>query len=149
MRTVHETEALRPSDPVPKSHSSGNPPPVKPAKRSKKKAQEEGNDGENSGDEVYQRSGGCYTSQDGFSDDEIVFPPRELYAYLSRKLEFLESENRELERRRDYWKERYKRSYAIKEKVLDEKAFADVDPRWKFWQETSQERDAEGDTVME
>ncbi|KAI9890189.1 MAG: hypothetical protein M1814_004351 [Vezdaea aestivalis] len=26
MRTVHETEALRPSDPVPKSHSSSNPP---------------------------------------------------------------------------------------------------------------------------
>src|SRR5690606_30873357 len=92
MRTVHETEGLRPSESVSKSNSSGDAQPVEPEKRSKKKAEEEGNDGENSGDEVYQRSGGCYISQDGFSDDENVFPPRELYAYLSRKPEFLESE---------------------------------------------------------
>lgn len=130
MRTVHETEALRPSDPVPKGHSSqqtmATPVPGK-GKRGRKSKGAASPDAIEDSDPIFAKSGGLYSVADGFSDDEIKYKPKELYAYLCKKVEVLEEEKRKLEKERDHWRERHKRNYAIKERYLDEKAFGSVE----------------------
>ncbi|KAK9377778.1 uncharacterized protein V1513DRAFT_435230 [Lipomyces chichibuensis] len=96
MRTVHETDALRPSDPVPKTHPNhpkslggatyaAYTEAIKRHKASEKlKAL---------GDEVKN----SYQSDDEFDPDERRKPPRKLARYLKRKLCWVDEVHKELE----------------------------------------------------
>jgi hypothetical protein len=100
MRTVHETEALRPSDPVPKSHPNhpsnhtSRPRPLLPRNRAPT-------------DTV----GVLYAPEDGYDSDEEKLPPKELFRLLRQKQAWAEEEQMELKetlekvgrKRREAW----------------------------------------------
>ncbi|KAK9321217.1 hypothetical protein V1517DRAFT_327087 [Lipomyces orientalis] len=96
MRTVHETEALRPSDPVPKAHPNhpkslggatyaAYTQAIKRHKANEKQKVAGGNVTDS------------YLSDDEFDPDERPKPPRELARYLKRKLSWVGEVHKELE----------------------------------------------------
>ncbi|GMG38561.1 unnamed protein product [Aspergillus oryzae] len=140
MRTVHETEALRPSDPVPKHHNApsaagtpagtpgsklqriklklSQPPKEDPEQQLNEKMNEENkyldcylNDWEEHG----------YHRELGFQPYESKLPPQQLYRLLRRQIHWAEKETVEL---RDEWERVLpKRKHAFLEK---EAIFEDV-----------------------
>ena len=80
MRTVHETEALRPSDPVPKSH------PLHPQNAS----------GSRGPGTAGRSAPAFYGAEDGYDSDEEKLPPKELLRLLKQKQTWAEREQREL-----------------------------------------------------
>src|SRR5205814_4704871 len=102
MRTVHETEALRPSDPVPKSHQ---PPPSKPQRlklRPPKESQSHREDGDLDEDVTVYGSTDIdssgfepYPLNIGLSEEELAMPPQQLYRLLRRQLHWSEDDRDE------------------------------------------------------
>lgn len=103
MRTVHETEALRPSDPVPKS--------MQPAKGARIKLilkQQNPNDPQSSQSPSLGPQPDLFTSEDAstytklsqslFTEAEMASDPKELYRLLRRQVHWAEEENDELRR---------------------------------------------------
>ncbi|KAI9814393.1 MAG: hypothetical protein M1827_003249 [Pycnora praestabilis] len=126
MRTVHETEALRPSDPVPKHHT--NPPnrfqrlklilSAKPPDH----RQHNGEEVEFDDDTTIQASTDVdaeghhlptfeYPADVQFTDEELALPPDQLFRLLRRQIHWAEEEGEELKvevnalegRRKDEW----------------------------------------------
>ncbi|KAI5780481.1 hypothetical protein EDC01DRAFT_620630 [Geopyxis carbonaria] len=108
MRTVHETEALRPSDPIPKSHPN-HPQNHAPTSRSRNahagvKRERSDYDSGDDDDEDYAR-------EDGFTRAEARMAPKELLRLLRQKQAWAEQEAEELRetlavlgrRRREAW----------------------------------------------
>ncbi|KAF3932272.1 hypothetical protein ABW19_dt0203964 [Dactylella cylindrospora] len=139
MRTVHETEALRPSDPIPKSHpnhplnisahlhdhiehdkdeySSSSPSPQPPDS-------DEEEDGPNgtlaNGKEKKQKEDvNYYEPEDGFDVDEAKLPPSELYRLLRRKLAWAQEETAELEAEKKMLEEKRRQAWVKKEMLLE------------------------------
>jgi hypothetical protein len=128
MRTVHETEALRPSDPVPKSHSSA-PQRFQRLKLTMKTTQQNQN-----GDPYDQypeseddRKDIALTSEEPyepyptdlhFTDDETALEPHALFRLLRRKVHWAEQERIELEAEMADLEERRKEEWQAKELVL-------------------------------
>lgn len=83
MRTVHETEALRPSDPVPKSH------PLHPH-NAPRKARAGG------GARTDRSAPAFYGAEDGYDSDEEKLPPKELLRLLKQKQTWAEREQQDL-----------------------------------------------------
>lgn len=120
MRTVHETEALRPSDPIPKSHPNHphNQPPRRPTARS-------AHSSPSSTDSDQPRRQGpspWYLPEDGFSPDEDARPPRELMKLLKRKLAWAEQSRDELAGTLEAL-ERTRREGWVKKEVLLDRVF--------------------------
>ena len=139
MRTVHETEALRPSDPVPKHHNApsaaGTPAgtPVSKLQRIKLKVSQppkgdselplEHNNDEGKWLDCYldkwTESG--FHCELGFQKYESSLPPQQLYRLLRRQIHWAEKETADL---RDEWEKIIpKRKHAFLEK---EAIFEDV-----------------------
>ncbi|KAK9317932.1 hypothetical protein V1522DRAFT_396351 [Lipomyces starkeyi] len=96
MRTVHETEALRPSDPVPKTHANHPKSLGGATYAAYTEAIKRHNASEKlktSGEEVTS----SYHSDDEFDPDERPKPPRKLARYLKRKLSWVDEVHKELE----------------------------------------------------
>lgn len=98
MRTVHETEALRPSDPVPKSHSN-HPSHLRPLPRD--------------------RAVGQYAPEDGYDSDEEKLPPKELFKLLKQKQTWAEEEQVELKETLEKLDRKRREAWIKKEMLLN------------------------------
>lgn len=114
MRTVHETEALRPSDPIPKSHPNHPHNHRRDAARvpsTSPSASEDGSAGA--------EKNPWYQPEDGFDHDEDTRPPRELMRLLKRKLAWAEQSREELKGTLEGLEKRRRRGWVRKEVLLD------------------------------
>jgi len=112
MRTVHETEALRPSDPVPKSHSSHA---AGGGGRKKELKHEEGEEGKDD----RERWNSYYEAEDGFDTDEERLPPKELCRLLKQKQAWAEQEQEELKETLEKLSRKRREAWIKKEMLLE------------------------------
>jgi hypothetical protein len=133
MRTVHETEALRPSDPIPRSHSQAH---VKPQRLklivNAKPPEREGVNGD--GTEVEDSATVAsntdlendpaslpayeYPPDCGFTEEEIAIGPRQLYELLKQQARWTEQLYFELKDEADALEAKRKEEWQAKELVL-------------------------------
>jgi len=127
MRTVHETEALRPSDPVPRNHSSAatKPQRLKLVMSSKPRdndmeSMDLGANGINSPTEgpAGFSAAADFPADCAFTAQEIDMPPDQLYRLLRRQMHWVEQEGKELEKECDALEEERKKEWQAKELVL-------------------------------
>lgn len=139
MRTVHETEALRPSDPVPKHHpQSGTPGPATTSSgktpRIKLKLSQPSKDANHNGtdkDADLEDSESIpvpeFGPEMGFDEHELSLPPKQLYRVLRRQIHWAEKETAELKRK---WEEVLeplrKQTWREKEAILDDVINAEI-----------------------
>lgn len=133
MRTVHETEALRPSDPIPKHHNppqSGTPGPTTSSSKTpriKLKLSHPSKDGAHNGadkDADLEDSEALPVpefGEMGFDEHELSLPPQQLYRVLRRQIHWAEKETAELKRK---WEEIIqplrKQTWREKEAILED-----------------------------
>lgn len=126
MRTVHETEALRPSDPVPKSMQSG------PAGKSSKlkiiiktpqshaagqdDAVDDGSAGDDQGADMFTP----LTEDQGFTSRELEMPRKRLFKLCKLQLKWSEEDAEKLRQDCKRWEELYKQEWLEKEVLLDQ-----------------------------
>lgn len=126
MRTVHETEALRPSDPVPRNHSQAQMKPQRLKLTFKGKAAEAD---EKEGLEVDDAtvyadadadaaSGFSYPSDVHFAEEELAMPPIQLYRLCRRQLHWSEQERDRLKKECEVLEAQLKEEWLAKELVL-------------------------------
>lgn len=142
MRTVHETEALRPSDPVPKSQLLNNLPnaatPTNKVQRIKLKLSfgprgedtesstngEGGGGGSRVGDIDGQEAELLpvpeFTPDLGFDAHELALPPSQLYRLLRRQVHWAEIETSKLKRQWQELEPKRKAAFFEKEAALTE-----------------------------
>ncbi|KAH8910748.1 hypothetical protein BR93DRAFT_287577 [Coniochaeta sp. PMI_546] len=133
MRTVHETEALRPSDPVPKSMQApgaGGGPAGKSSKvkivlktQASHAAGRDDMDDSSANDENGSSPIQEFTplTQDqGFTQKELSMPLERLHNVCRLQLRWAEEENGELMKECKRWEEEYKRQWLEKEVLLDQ-----------------------------
>ena len=133
MRTVHETEALRPSDPIPRSHSQAQ---IKP-QRLKLIVNAKPPDREETNGEAteFDDSATLYSNPDlgreapsvpifeyppdiQFTDEELAMPPYELFRLLRRQVHWSEKETLELKEETEALENKRKEEWQAKELVL-------------------------------
>lgn len=124
MRTVHETEALRPSDPIPKSMQ-----PTKTSRRLKLILKASQNpSGEPSGGAMNGTTNGngaarwtsSYPAELGFTPEEESRGPEGLWRYLRRELAWVEEEAEALKRQCEEMEQIRSKEWAEKEVLLDQ-----------------------------
>ena len=133
MRTVHETEALRPSDPVPKGYGSIGPKPTKlKLTFNKSKPREDGN---GTGDAEVDDDATVYSNTDvevenlpappfeypedvQFNGEELSMPPDQLFRLLRRQVHWAVEEGNELRDEVKALREKKKEEWIAKELVL-------------------------------
>ncbi len=125
MRTVHETEALRPSDPVPKSMQGSGPSKSKlkiiiKTPQSHATGQDDAvDDGSNGGDsdaEMFTPLG----EDQGFTAKEIAMPLERLHKLCRLQVKWAEKDGEELLAECKRWEGLYKKEWLEKEVLLDQ-----------------------------
>lgn len=132
MRTVHETEALRPSDPVPKNYSSIPPKP----QRLKLIINSKPREGSHSnGDAEIEEDPNTFANTDGedeflpaapfeypadvqFSQEEMDMPPDQLFRLLRRQIHWAQEDSVELKEEVRQLEAKRRREWMEKELVL-------------------------------
>ncbi|KAI9781547.1 MAG: hypothetical protein M1816_002262 [Peltula sp. TS41687] len=138
LRTVHETEALRPSDPVPKSHA--NPPAklprlklilsARPPDDPNRTDEESLADGDEGARTPHARdTNGVthhgisrhkpYPSHLQFTKEEMALPPKKLYQLLTKQLKWAEEEAEELRAEVEVLERKRKEEWKAKELLLE------------------------------
>ena len=130
MRTVHETEALRPSDPVPKNYSSIPPKPQRLKLIVNSKPREEGN-GDNevddeatvysntdAEDEVLPAAPFEYPADVQFTEEELEKSPDRLFKLLRRQIHWSEEDGSDLQDEIRSLEAKRKKEWIAKELVL-------------------------------
>lgn len=128
MRTVHETEALRPSDPVPKSMQAA------PSSKSKLKiifktpqSQSNGHDDEPAtGDDANSEYFTALTSE-MFTADELAFPVDKLYRKCHWEAKWANEVHDTLSKECKQWEEVYYKEWLDKEALLSQVIQSEVD----------------------
>lgn len=134
MRTVHETEALRPSDPIPKSMLSGGG----PSKSSKLKiiiktpqshaaGQDDQVDDGSAGDGGIDGDFTPLTEDQGFTAEELAMPLERLCRLCRCQVQWAEEDGQALRAEIRKLQELYKRAWLEKEVLLDQMMKAEVD----------------------
>jgi hypothetical protein len=139
MRTVHETEALRPSDPIPKSmqpliksgtrlklvikQNQGQPEPQGLSPGPKPSYPEFPNLSSTS--DIDQLT--PLSNEIGFTPDELVYSPKELWRLLRRKLHWAEEESDALRRECDIVEAIREKEWIEKELLLDQVIKNEID----------------------
>ncbi|KAM0286953.1 hypothetical protein ACHAQH_000637 [Verticillium albo-atrum] len=132
MRTVHETEALRPSDPVPKSMQSG------PTSKSKLKiiiktpqSHAAGQDDSiNGGDDDTELSSDLFTAlteEQGFTKKELDMPLDKLYRLCRAQVRWAGDETKALQDEIKVLEAEYKRQWQEKEVLLSQVIQSEAD----------------------
>lgn len=127
MRTVHETEALRPSDPVPKSMQSGGA----AGKTTKLKiiirtpqshaaGQDDAVDDGNSGDESAAELFTQLTEKDGFTPRELDMSLEKLHVICKSQAKWTEEDGERLKQECKKWEDLYKQAWLEKEVLLSQ-----------------------------
>lgn len=138
MRTVHETEALRPSDPVPKSMQGGagkskNLKIIIKTPQSHAAGHDDAVDDGSAGDDS---SGDIFTplTQDqGFTSKELGMPLDRLARLCRLQVKWAEQEGEQLRDECRQWEELYKQEWLEKEVLLDQVVHSE-----EQWQEQRQ-----------
>lgn len=125
MRTVHETEALRPSDPVPKSMQaatgkSKNLKIIIKTPQSHVSGQDDAADDASQGDES---SGDMFTpltEEQGFSAEELNMPLERLVKLCRLQVKWAEEEGKQLRAECKLWEDLYKQEWLEKEVLLEQ-----------------------------
>ena len=128
MRTVHETEALRPSDPIPRNHSTAQ---VKPQRlKLIVNAKPPESNGETPHHDSYKSTGSLSTQRHQttssfeyppdihFTHEELALPPDQLFRLLRRQLHWTEEESQELKEEVEALEIKRKEEWQAKELVL-------------------------------
>lgn len=133
MRTVHETEALRPSDPVPKSMQSGPTGKSNKLKIIIKTPQSHGGGGadDESGDGANGDSGASdlFTALPGdmFTSEELSFPVDKLYRKCYWESKWADEVGEALQKECKEWEELYYQEWLEKEVLLSQVIQSEVD----------------------
>lgn len=132
MRTVHETEALRPSDPVPKNYSSIPPKPQRLKLIVNSKPRE---DSHSNGDAEPDDDTTVYTNTDAeveclpalpfeypadvqLTEEEIAMPPDQLFRLLRRQVHWAQEDGAELKEEIQQLEAKRRKEWMEKELVL-------------------------------
>lgn len=134
MRTVHETEALRPSDPVPKSMQAGGGPAGKSAKlkiiiktpQSHAAGQDDAIDDGSNADDIADLFTPL-TEEQGFTAKEIALPLEQLHSLCRRQVRWAEKDGEELKKQCKKWEDVYKKAWLEKEVLLDQVIKSEMD----------------------
>ncbi|EQB53457.1 hypothetical protein CGLO_06811 [Colletotrichum gloeosporioides Cg-14] len=132
MRTVHETEALRPSDPVPKSMQAG---PTGKGKlkiilktpQSHAAGQDDAIDDGADDDELSADLFTPMTEELGFTKHELDMPLERLYTLCRHQVKWAQEETANLAEEVKYWEEQYKEQWREKEVLLSQVVQSEVD----------------------
>jgi hypothetical protein len=116
MRTVHETEALRPSDPVPRNHSLANTKPQR-LKLIVGSRPSNGSDDPYS-DVIDPLSMDDIPAEFQPTDTEIAMRPKELYRLLRRRVHWAEEETIELQKNIQELEKQQKREWQRNRLIL-------------------------------
>ncbi|KAK3341687.1 hypothetical protein B0T25DRAFT_350237 [Lasiosphaeria hispida] len=128
MRTVHETEALRPSDPVPKSMQAAGGPTGKSGKfkiilktqQSHAAGQDDTVDDGSAGDDSAADMFTPLTEDQGFSPKELHMPLSRLTQLCRLQVKWAQEEGEHLQNECKMWEELYKQEWLEKEVLLDQ-----------------------------
>jgi len=134
MRTVHETEALRPSDPVPKSMQVGGATSKGSSKfkiiiktpQSHAAGQDDTVDEDSNGDDVADN----FTEllpEHGFTEAELEMPLKRLYGLCHRQVRWAERDGEEIRRDCKILEEQYKKQWQEKEVLLNQVIQSELD----------------------
>ncbi|KAH6853882.1 hypothetical protein B0I37DRAFT_349280 [Chaetomium sp. MPI-CAGE-AT-0009] len=134
MRTVHETEALRPSDPVPKSMQaatgkSKNLKIIIKTPQSHAAGHDDAVDDGSAGDESSSDMFTPLTEEQGFAADEIKMPLERLMKLCRLQVKWAEEEGEQLRAECKQWEELYKQEWVEKEVLLDQ--VVDSEQTWR------------------
>ncbi|CAD6506253.1 BgTH12-07180 [Blumeria graminis f. sp. triticale] len=131
-RTVHETEALRPSDPIPKSMQAANKLSRQKSNFNDPQPNLEGHppDLVNYAHDLSESWSSSYPPELGFTPEEEARGPRNLYRLLRRQVYWAEAEADSLKRSCEVLEELRKKEWLDKEVLLDQTLKTDLD-----WQE--------------
>ncbi|KAH0424116.1 C2H2 finger domain-containing protein [Colletotrichum camelliae] len=132
MRTVHETEALRPSDPVPKSMQAG---PTGKGKlkiilktpQSHAAGQDDAIDDGADDDELSADLFTPMTEELGFTKEELDMPLERLHRLCRHQVKWAQQETANLAEEIKYWEEQYKDQWREKEVLLSQVVQSEVD----------------------
>lgn len=130
MRTVHETEALRPSDPVPKSMHGAPGAKTSKLKIIIKTPQSHGTGGDDGGDDsINGENADLYTplSKDIFSREELSFPADKLYRKCYWEAKWAEDIGEQLTKECKEWEEAYHKEWLEKEALMSQVVKSEVD----------------------
>ncbi|PLB43875.1 putative C2H2 finger domain protein [Aspergillus steynii IBT 23096] len=136
MRTVHETEALRPSDPVPKHHnvsaSTAGTPAGTPASKLQRiklkltqpkedpdRYSESAND-ETANTDLDELEDPELTLDLGFDEHELTLPPSQLYRVLRRQIHWAEKEGGKLRAEWEKIQPKRKHTWLEKDAIFDD-----------------------------
>ncbi|GKT42255.1 INO80 complex subunit 1 [Colletotrichum spaethianum] len=132
MRTVHETEALRPSDPVPKSMQAG---PTGKGKlkiiiktpQSHAAGQDDAIDDGVDDDELSADLFTPLTEEQGFTPEELKIPLEKLYKLCRFQVKWAQEESAKLAEEVKYWEKQYKDLWREKEVLFSQVVKSEVD----------------------
>lgn len=134
MRTVHETEALRPSDPVPKSMqaggTSGKSTKLKIIIRTPQShaaghddAVDDGNSGDENPAELFTQ----LTEKDGFTRRELEMPLKKLHVVCRHQVKWAEEDGETLKQECKQWQDIYKQAWLEKETLVTQMVKSEKD----------------------
>jgi hypothetical protein len=144
MRTVHETEALRPSDPVPKNQTAAGagPTTTTPANKVQRiklklnfgpredtEQQSVNGEGSSSALELEDLDSIAFPELDadlGFDEHELAMRPKQLYRLLRRQIHWAEIETAKLKLQWQAAEPKRKRAWREKEAIFDDVIEAEV-----------------------
>jgi hypothetical protein len=135
MRTVHETEALRPSDPIPKSLQSGNTLGkssklkivIKKSHGANTSGQDDLGDDSLDGDDMPADFFTQLTEDQGFSTKELAMPLERLHVLCRLQVKWAERDGEELRKDWKHWEEVYRQEWLEKEILLDQVIKSELD----------------------
>jgi hypothetical protein len=135
MRTVHETEALRPSDPIPKSQQSSTAPHkssklrivLKGAHGADASGQDDVGDDSQDRDDYSVDFFTPLTEEQGFNSKEQAMPLERLYSLCRMQVKWAERDGDELTKEWKEWEELYRQEWLEKEILLDQVIKSELD----------------------
>ncbi|EAQ93170.1 hypothetical protein CHGG_01405 [Chaetomium globosum CBS 148.51] len=150
MRTVHETEALRPSDPVPKSMQaatgkSKNLKIIIKTPQSHAAGHDDAIDDGSAGDESSSDMFTPLTEDQGFASNEIKMPLERLMKLCWLQVKWAEEEGEKLRAECKQWEELYKQEWLEKEVLLDQ--MVDSEQAWQARRQALLATADDGDAV--
>lgn len=122
MRTVHETEALRPSDPIPKSH------PNHPLNTHGGHDDDAGYNPYHEYQDPYPHAGSRDPADDELTPEEEAMGGKKLYSYLKRRLQWAEEEQTDLETQLNRLEKRRRENWVKKEMLLERVVEQEIGP---------------------
>lgn len=132
MRTVHETEALRPSDPVPKSMQTSGAAGKKlkiiiRTPQSHAAGHDDAVDDGNSGDEHAAELFTQLTEKDGFTERELAMSLQKLHAVCRHQIRWAEEDGETLKQECKKWEDIYKQAWLEKEVLVSQMVKSELD----------------------